>query len=222
MQSRYTNLDLRLKTLHFRLFFPIFVLGFIKWNRVSHAPLCAPKHQKHPYQMKDRIRQLMLDKAMSQKSFAAELCIAEATLSGIFNGRTRPTNQTVSAIHECFPEVNVMWLMFGEGDMYTSQAPSADAPDAPQESDDNGEEAPEQFSSMNAPQAVFDAPAMHQDRAAFGEHAMPGSHPSAHISPAQVMQPQVQYIEKYIDKPQRKITEIRIFFDDGTYETFTP
>ena len=172
--------------------------------------------------MKDRIRQLMLDKAMSQKSFAAELCIAEATLSGIFNGRTRPTNQTVSAIHECFPEVNVMWLMFGEGDMYTSQAPSADTPDAPQEGDANAEEAPELSSSMNAPQAVFDAPAMHQDRAAFGEHAMPGSHPSAHISTAQVMHPQVQYIEKYIDKPQRKITEIRIFFDDGTYETFTP
>ena len=222
MQSRYTNLDLRLKTLHFRLFFPIFVLGFIKWNRVSHPPLCAPKYPKHPYQMKDRIRQLMLDKAMSQKSFAAELCIAEATLSGIFNGRTRPTNQTVSAIHECFPEVNVMWLMFGEGDMYTSQAPSADTPDAPQEGDANDEEAPELSSSMNAPQAVFDAPALHQDRAAFGEHAMPGSHPSAHISPVQVMQPQVQYIEKYIDKPQRKITEIRIFFDDGTYETFTP
>ena len=189
---------------------------------MPHTPLCAPKHQKHPYQMKDRIRQLMLDKAMSQKSFAAELCIAEATLSGIFNGRTRPTNQTVSAIHECFPEVNVMWLMFGEGDMYTSQAPSADTPDALQEGDANGEEAPEQFSSMNAPQAVFDAPAMHQERAAFGEHAMLGSHPSAHISTAQVMQPQVQYIEKYIDKPQRKITEIRIFFDDGTYETFTP
>ena len=172
--------------------------------------------------MKDRIRQLMLDKAMSQKSFAAELCIAEATLSGIFNGRTRPTNQTVSAIHECFPEVNVMWLMFGEGDMYTSQALSADTPDAPQECDANGEEAPDLFSSINAPQAGFDASALHQERAAFGEYAMTGSHPSAHVSPAQVMQPQVQYIEKYIDKPQRKITEIRIFFDDGTYETFTP
>lgn len=27
---------------------------------------------------------------------------------------------------------------------------------------------------------------------------------------------------KYIDKPQRKITEIRIFFDDQTWETFVP
>ena len=26
----------------------------------------------------------------------------------------------------------------------------------------------------------------------------------------------------YKERPQRKITEIRIFFDDNTYETFTP
>lgn len=56
----------------------------------------------------------MLDKGMSQKAFASELCIAEATLSGIFNGRTRPTNLTVNAIHERFPDVNISWLMFGE------------------------------------------------------------------------------------------------------------
>jgi hypothetical protein len=32
----------------------------------------------------------------------------------------------------------------------------------------------------------------------------------------------IREIVKYTDKPQRKITEIRIFFDDGTYETFGP
>ena len=32
--------------------------------------------------------------------------------------------------------------------------------------------------------------------------------------------PVIKETIKYIDKPQRKITEIRIFFDDGTYEVF--
>lgn len=27
---------------------------------------------------------------------------------------------------------------------------------------------------------------------------------------------------KYIDKPQRRITEISVYFDDGTYEVFVP
>lgn len=26
---------------------------------------------------------------------------------------------------------------------------------------------------------------------------------------------------KYIDKPQRRITEIRVFYDDGTFDTFS-
>jgi len=34
--------------------------------------------------------------------------------------------------------------------------------------------------------------------------------------------PTVRTEVKYLDKPQRNITEIRIFFDDQTWETFVP
>ena len=43
-----------------------------------------------------------------------------ASLSNIFNGKTNPTNNHVSAIHRRFPDININWLMFGEGDMYTT------------------------------------------------------------------------------------------------------
>lgn len=172
--------------------------------------------------MKDRIRQLMMDKGMSQKSFASELCIAEATLSGIFNGRTRPTNLTVSAIHERFPDVNISWLMFGEGEMYVSPLREQSA----------GEEHEDVSASHVAGDDLFSLP--------HASAAMPnadGQVPDAKVAMPQGVQmlaggvmgnglsavpPQVQYIERYVDRPQRKITEIRIFFDDGTYETFTP
>ena len=36
--------------------------------------------------MKDRIYQLMKQQGMSQKQFANELCVGEATLSSIFTG----------------------------------------------------------------------------------------------------------------------------------------
>jgi hypothetical protein len=32
----------------------------------------------------------------------------------------------------------------------------------------------------------------------------------------------VETVVKYVDKPQRKVTEIRIFYDDQTWETFVP
>lgn len=46
--------------------------------------------------------------------------------------------------------------------------------------------------------------------------ASPHSHASSPGSSAP------QYEVKYIDKPQRKITEIRIFYDDQTWESFVP
>ena len=41
---------------------------------------------------------------------------------------------------------------------------------------------------------------------------------NAENSPKEIVKQEIRYIEK----PARKITEIRIFFDDNTYETFRP
>ena len=70
--------------------------------------------------MKDRIIALMKNMGMSQKVFAAEICISEGALSSIFSGRTKPTLNTVNNIHERFPEVNMGWLIDGKGEMYNS------------------------------------------------------------------------------------------------------
>ena len=137
--------------------------------------------------MKDRIYQLMKYQRMSQKEFAATLCIAEGTLSGIFTGRTRPTNNIVNAIHECFPHISINWLMFGEGEMLLDGASSKTPESATGQSD------------------LFS----------------PESTPSSEGNSAPTSVPQVHEVVKYIDKPQRKITEIRVFYDDGTFETFS-
>ena len=137
--------------------------------------------------MKDRIYQLMKYQGMSQKEFAATLCIAEGTLSGIFTGRTRPTNNIVNAIHECFPHISINWLMFGEGEMLDDGAPSQPSGAASSQTD------------------------------LFTPDLSPSSEGISTPTPV----PQIQEVVKYIDKPQRKITEIRVFYDDGTFETFS-
>lgn len=179
--------------------------------------------------MKERIRQLMLDKGMTQKTFASELCIAEATLSGIYNGRTRPTNLTISAIHERFPDVNISWLMFGEGDMYVSVSSEQHVGDAHAEESKSLTVEGDLFSNSHTSTEGKGTGGRMSE--ANGVSVTGTSQPSgggavngvSTVSPVtSIMPSQIQYIEKYIDKPQRKITEIRIFFDDGTYETFTP
>ena len=146
--------------------------------------------------MKDRIFQFMKQQGMSQKQFASELCVAEATLSSIFTGRTRPTNATVAAIHERFPEVSIPWLMFGEGDMLAGETimetPIEQSP-----------------TSGNALQP------------SSSDISISSADASAATLSTQVPQQILRETIKYIDKPQRKITEIRVFFDDGTYEIFS-
>ena len=71
--------------------------------------------------MKDRIRQIMESQHMTQQLFADYIGQSPATLSSIFNGRTRPTLNIVEAIKKKIPHINTDWLMFGSGDMYLAQ-----------------------------------------------------------------------------------------------------
>lgn len=71
--------------------------------------------------MIDRIRTIMEYTKLSQQDFAARLGISPASLSSILTGRTNPTNKHIMGIHQGFPEINVNWLMFGEGDMLTGE-----------------------------------------------------------------------------------------------------
>ena len=67
--------------------------------------------------MKDRIKQIMESQKMTQQEFADYIGLAPATLSSIFNGRTRPTLNVVEALKKKIPNINIEWLMFGSGEM---------------------------------------------------------------------------------------------------------
>ncbi len=132
----------------------------------------------------------------TQKDFAEELCIAQATLSGIFKGTTKPSANIVSSIHERFPEISINWLMFGEGSMYVK----------------------EQVTETPLTPPALQNGAMAEATAPTPDHSDLFSAPVPVPPQPTVLRETV----KYIDKPQRKITEIRVFYDDGTYETFQP
>lgn len=167
--------------------------------------------------MKDRIFQIMNKVAMTQQDFAAELGISPASLSSIFNGRTNPTSNHVRAIHRRFPDISVNWLMFGEGNMYESAESNGEATDA-QPAEPDGQLAfglPDNVrNGADGSEAYIEASASGDvSSSSQGQLPFVGSTGAAGI-------PVIKEVIKYIDKPQRKITEIRIFFDDGTYETF--
>ena len=57
---------------------------------------------------------------MTQQVFADFIGLAPATLSSIYNERTRPTLSVVEAIKKKIPNISTDWLMFGSGEMYVS------------------------------------------------------------------------------------------------------
>ena len=62
--------------------------------------------------MKDRIRQIMEDQHLNQQNFAQLIGKSTATLSSIFNDRTKPSLDIVDAIKKKLPQVNLEWLPY--------------------------------------------------------------------------------------------------------------
>ena len=146
---------------------------------------------------------------MTQQLFADFIGQSPATLSSIFNGRTRPTLNIVEAIKKKIPNINTDWLMFGSGDMYLVQnAPSGDLFSAEEGGADTHPidqnpmldfDAAPQVAPQNAPQAPQNF------------NSVRNTHPEI-----------VHQEVKVVDKPQRKVIEIRVFYDDQTWDTFVP
>ncbi|MBO5134730.1 MAG: helix-turn-helix transcriptional regulator [Bacteroidaceae bacterium] len=168
--------------------------------------------------MKERIRSLMKSVEMSQQDFANKLEIAPASLSNIFTGKTNPTNNHVMAIHRAFPEVNINWLLFGEGEMYNVE-PEFDLSSS---SDLSLSNSGEQTTMNPLPPSypnLFQGYPLEEQTAKSMSATLRGKRDGA---PQKTSGNQYLMSENIIDKPIRKIKEIRVFFDDGTYESFVP
>lgn len=155
--------------------------------------------------MKDRIRLVMESQHMTQQTFAQFIGISPAALSSIFNGRTNATLNTVEAIKSKLPLLNSDWLLFGKGKMYDDD--SADDTTTPTTGQQPGEQ------MLNFGETESDA-AMRQSPPGV-MNTVSRQQPMAQ---RQVVQPEI----KYAERPQRHITEIRVYFDDLTYESFVP
>ncbi len=152
--------------------------------------------------MKDRIRQIMESQHMTQQVFAEFIGMSPASLSSIFNDRTKPTLNIVEAIKRKIPDISTDWLMFGTGEMFKKTTPEA-------ESGQNGD----QF----AQGTLFDSEFMAPSRPNFAPQTVTNSNG---VRPTH-LENQIENIKK-ADFHQRKVTEIRVYYDDQTWESFTP
>ena len=147
--------------------------------------------------MKDRIIQIMKKEGLTNAEFADKINISTSSLSHIFSGRNNPSLEVVMRIHKACPYLNLNWLLYGEGEMESS----------PQSSAISG------FS-------IHSETAENSESTTDNANGIDFRKENASETPACNTKEVVREEVRYIEKPQPKITEIRIFFDNGTYEVF--
>lgn len=181
---------------------------------------------------KEKIELIIQDKHLNSTQFCNEVCIAPGTLSHIRSGRTEPSLNILRSIVQAFPDINPAWLFYGEEPMYKStNLPASENEASEEESVGNnmmGDEQDEEIPFSSPFLAAASAPGV-----AKGAQTSPlplsASSPSgarrnssvANQVPVANVQDVVAETLKQYQKPQRKVVEVRIFFDDGTFETFS-
>lgn len=146
----------------------------------------------------DRVKLLMKENNLSSSDFAEKTGIQQSTFSHFINGRNKASLDVVTKIHEAFPDVSIEWLLYGNGEMYTALPPISP------NSMDLFEVQPEiNYSDKNKATSST----------GLTMESVSG------IAPILNKQAELEAYKTAI-KPPRKITEIRVFFDDNTYEIF--
>lgn len=74
--------------------------------------------------MKDRLLQLLEKEKISSAEFADRIGVQRSNVSHILNGRNNPGFSFIQKVLETFPKVNPRWLIMGEGSIETSSLSS--------------------------------------------------------------------------------------------------
>lgn len=147
----------------------------------------------------ERIKLVIDREKLSYGAFADSVGMQQSTLSHILNGRNKPSLDVIKKIHQRYRNINLYWLLYGEEPMMV----------------ENGMQ-PTQLSHSNYPSLFDQKPVNPVDGQVGSEKRkeMP-----LEIPENTPKEPVIQEV-RYIEKPSRKITEIKVFFDDNSYETF--
>ncbi len=171
---------------------------------------------------KERIEQIIQSKKLTNIEFSNKTLLSPSTLSHILSERTKPTLTILRNIVEAFPDLNPMWVLLGQGDMYlagTNSSTSGNQDEIGVDDDIDDILGPMKNGLGYVPKAKTSSQqqSITQQPNSIGKNQNVVPMPSLTIKDVEeVMTKTVAQLQK----PARQVTEVRIFFDDGTYECF--
>lgn len=73
------------------------------------------------FEINDRIKQFIKISDITGKEFADILGVSPARISNIMNYRNRPDSDLLIFMADKYRNINLKWLLLGEGDMFSDQ-----------------------------------------------------------------------------------------------------
>ena len=166
-----------------------------------------------------RIKAFMAANNLSSTQFADACNIPRPSLSQILGGRNKKiSDEVIAKIHEAYPRLSVMWLLFGEGEMLAPQNIQFSAP-------------------QNQPQVQPAATKSYQSQSVFGDDGEPESlfAPGSVTTGEPMMfgdeEPAAAPVELKNEVPPtvqipadgtKSIVNIMVFYSDNSYQSFIP
>lgn len=190
-----------------------------------------------------RLRQFIDYRKISVSQFADTCGIPRPSFSQLLSGRNKKvSDELIGKIHDAFPALSVMWLMFGEGNMLTDAnietSEPENTPELPfnesiasdyeefmlygKENNAYQQREPEKYEAIpyrTAPRKQ-PSPEAQQTPAPSEISFIDTSGMSAGATSSSG--PSAQSQQKGASEAKRKVSHIIVYYNDNTFETFLP
>lgn len=153
--------------------------------------------------------------------FADSCEIPRPSFSQLLSGRNQKVSDVIiRKIHYAFPDLSVSWLLFGEGNMLNSSSHELS-------SEADNDDKISDTANKNL-QNLSDNPIIHKDSSensnlkglTSGDNSINAAVIQQLEDNKKIVELQMQ-IEK-LQKNPRKVTQITVYYDDSTFDTFFP
>ena len=151
-----------------------------------------------------RIKTFLSINGIAYSIFADKCDIPRPTLSQLLNGRNKKiSNEVLDKIHVAYPELSMMWLMFGEGEMMSEIGKNI----------------------TNLQSSIFD------ENEEFNEDIESDDIKQNHVQDANPVVEALQSLSMNMVKTQdksgaseneKRIVNIMVFYSDNSFESFVP
>lgn len=169
-----------------------------------------------------RLKKFLEHAGISNSQFADTCVIPRPTLSQLLNGRNKKvSDEVIAKIHRAYPTLNIMWLLFGDGEMIMGGG------DSSQETDN--------LSATSKP-VESHVDEMGQRAISFEDEDTSGYHPvnrpSQRMATPTTVNEAIQSIMRSnaggrmprgaASPDARRVVNIMVFYNDGRFESFVP